>query len=367
MSTKKILLLAGIVNGCLFANAEEEQLPISFRATYTGDFVTNVSGGIKTGSTYLGFATISADFDTEVANLWKGGEARVNIGNTHGGEPTANLIGDFQCASNLEAGNHSFLYELWYKQRFGRLVITLGLQDLNAEYAVSEGAGLFNNSSFGVQSTIADNVPSGIFPLTALGANFQYDVTPDLKLQVALYDAPSDFETNTYNMDWNFSAENGYLAITEIQVNKSFIKARGGSYKMGAYYHSFKNSEDKSTMDYGLYFDLDQELSDKFSLFAQVGLSPKSKNCNHQYFGLGFNYKPFSARESDVLGLAVAYAGLHDNNDVGSETSIEMIYNLQVTENIYIKPDLQYIVNPAGTDVKLDNALVGMLRFGFEF
>jgi len=84
--------------------------PFSFEASYIGDVVSNFSGGIKKGTTYLGLANIKASFNTETANFWKGGKAYLNIGNTHGGEPSTNLIGDFQGVSNIEAGNLTFMY-----------------------------------------------------------------------------------------------------------------------------------------------------------------------------------------------------------------------------------------------------------------
>ncbi|MDR2824516.1 MAG: carbohydrate porin [Prevotellaceae bacterium] len=50
-----------------------------------------------------------------------------------------------------------------------------------------------------------------------------------------------------------------------------------------------------------------------------------------------------------------------------SECVIELTYHFQLNENIYFSPDFQYIINPAGTSEILDNAFVGMLRFGVKF
>ena len=38
---------------------------VTFGASYTGDVVSNLSGGMKTGTTYLGMATLQAGLDTE--------------------------------------------------------------------------------------------------------------------------------------------------------------------------------------------------------------------------------------------------------------------------------------------------------------
>ena len=98
-----------------------------------------------------------------------------------------------------------------------------------------------------------------------------------------------------------------------------------------------------------------------------MGYSPKKHNNHNHYYSLGMNFKElFNNRPEDQFGVAVNYAQI-DGNDIGSETAIEMTYHYQLCENIYLRPDIQYIINPAGTDSKLENALVGFLRFGVNF
>ena len=70
--------------------------PFTASFSYIGDVVSNFDGGIKKGTTYLGLLNVRAGFDTEAAGLWKGGQLFANVGNTHGGQPSANLVGDFQ-------------------------------------------------------------------------------------------------------------------------------------------------------------------------------------------------------------------------------------------------------------------------------
>jgi len=346
----------------------KKESPLNFKASYIGDVVSNFSGGIKTGTTYLGLANLKVGFDTETAKWWKGGTLFVNVGNTHGGEPSANMVGDFQGISNIEAGNLTFLYELWYKQKFGKIDFTVGLQDLNADFATSENGALFTNSSFGIHSSIADNVSPAIFPLTALGVNVKWNISDTYLWQTAIFDGtPDDYETNPYNTHWKLSKNQGYLAVTEFQINKSLIKGKQGNYKLGVYYHQHNDSIDAEQNNGGFYFVGDQQINDKLSLFSQIGLSPKKKNNHNQYYSIGLNYKGlFNKRPADQCGIAIAHAGIHDNA-IGSETAIELTYQLEINENIYVRPDIQYVINPAGTDTKLNNALVGFIRVGIEF
>lgn len=368
-STAFLLFLTAGLNTYLSAQTTS---PLSFNASYIGDWVVNMRGGIKTGSTYLGLANLKIGFDTEKARLWKGGSFFVNAGNTHGGEPSANLVGDFQGVTNIEAGNLTFMYELWYKQQIDKITVTAGLQDLNVDFAATSYGASFNNSSFGIQSSIASNIPSPIFPLTALGVSLQWNISPTFSWEMALFDGtPDEYESNPYNIHWKLSKNDGYLAISEWQLSASLLHNLEGKYKLGVYTHRKCDSTQTTLHNYGLYIIADQQIvkTDKggVGLFSQLGWSP-SKNCNNYYCSLGVNWQaPFACRENDMCGIAFAYAGIHNNNGVGGELSIEALYKAQLTKNLYLKPDIQYVVNPAGTDAKLPNALVGMVRVGIEF
>ena len=50
---------------------------ISAGFRYTGDLVSNLSGGIRKGATYLGLANVSLEFNPEKAGLWQIGRAHV--------------------------------------------------------------------------------------------------------------------------------------------------------------------------------------------------------------------------------------------------------------------------------------------------
>ena len=374
MSIKFTTVMIGITLSLNARNTFSQEMenskvsPFKFNASYVGDVVSNFSGGIKKGTTYLGLANLKAGFDTETASWWKGGRLFVNIGNTHGGEPSSTLVGDFQGVSNIEAGNLSFLYELWYRQNLGKIDITLGLQDLNADFAVNDDGAMFTNSSFGIHSSIADNVAPPIFPLTALGANVKWNISDTFLWEAAVFDGtPDDFKTNPYNTEWKLSKNQGYLAVMELQVKKSLLSGKTGNYKVGVYYHQHNDTIALEQKNGGLYFVGDQQISDKLYIFSQIGLCPKKMNKNNRYLSLGLNCKGLiETRKNDQFGIAIAYAGIHDSK-VGSETAIEMTYKFELTKNIYMRPDIQYIINPAGTDVKLQNDLVGFIRLGVDF
>jgi len=362
------------------AQPADPESPFSFEASYVGDGFRNFSGGIQKGGTYLGMANIGVTFNMEKAGFWKGGQFYINGSNTHGGRPSETYTGDFQIVSNIEAGNLTYVHELWYRQCFGKFSSIIGVQDLNAEFASSVNSSLFLNSSFGVHSTIANNIPSPIFPLTALGWLFQYDFTGQLSGKVAIFDGlPEGYKHNTPNLSWTLDPNEGYLLVSEWAMSPFLPESLTGIFKLGAYYHNHygRNNpadalESLSHENYGVYMVADQTFFEnddgkKLSAFAQLAWSPSSKNTNFNYWGFGLNYQGLIiARSNDILGLALARAGFR-SGVFSSETTIELTYKVQLTEQLYFQPDLQYIIHPAGTDVHLNNALSGIARFSFNF
>ncbi len=359
--------------------SREKQNPFTFNASYVGDGVANMYGGIKTGAVYLGMGNITVSFDTEKARLWKGGELYLNGASIHGASPTEKLVGDFQVVDNIDGGNHSYMHEIWYKQAFGNFSFTAGLQDLNADFAVSENGGEYINSSFGISSLISNNIPAPIFPLTALGLSFQWDIAPHFSWLGAAFDGvPTDFDDNAYNLNWELKKDDGVLVFTEFQLPNLF-KFADGTIKFGGYYHSKLVVENEETHEdetvfnknFGFYLVADQNIKEwdngcRLSAFIQGAVSPKDENAHNFYAGAGLNfYAPFK-RKNDAVGLAVAHAGFHEGVHK-HETAIEAFYKIQFTENISLQPDIQYVINPSGTDENLKNALVGILRFKLEF
>ena len=375
-----MVMLLNTLNGYSQTGDVDKASALQLNATYKGDFVSNFQGGITTGSTYLGLADLFLQFNTEKAGLWKGGDFLIRGANSHGGEPSANLVGDFQGISNIEAGNHTFMYELWFKQTLLNVTATIGLQDMNIEFANSEVCSFFLNSSFGIHSVIADNIAAPIFPITKPGITFCGNVSKRITLKTAIYKGcPVDFDSNPYNLDWDLNYEKGFLWITEGQYLWTGIHEKSNTIKAGTFFHQHcqessmvhPETANKLTYDYGFYLVGEHQVfsnSDKsggLNIFYQAGFSPR--NDNFGYFGAGCTYSGIlSSNGTDVLGLAMADVLLNDEYGY-DETTFELSYKVQLNHQIYLQPDLQYVVHPGGTDALLKNATVGLSRWGMEF
>jgi len=378
-STKlfSILICACTANVTWGSDFSQKIGAFEFHGSYTADNLVNMSGGIKTGYAYLGFATLDVNFDFENAGLWRGASAYLMGASTHGAEPTSTMIGDFQAVSNIEAGDLIYIQEFWFRQNIGAFSAIVGVQDMNVEFLASEYGGYFINSSFGIISTIADNIPSPIFPLTGLGLTLGYQFNESFSLKTAIYDGNLlDFDENPYNTHWNFKFDEGFLAIGEACFQKNRDSGLHGQLKIGAYTHNHcplngsdslfcKNTGVYAIIDHSVYSN--QSTGRELALFAQAGFSPKKYNNNNGYIGFGSTLKaPFAKRTEDVLGLAVA-TSLFNDHVYSFESSVELTYSAALSTSITLQPDIQYVIHPSGTDEKLPNALVGILRLAISF
>lgn len=347
---------------------------LSFEGSYTGDAASNFRGGIKTGSCFMGMVNARIRLDLKESPILNNTSIFLNAVNTHSGTLLSSLTGDLQISSNIEAENHTFLQELWIRKSIKKLEITVGLQDLNVEFANSLYGGLFLNSSFGVLPVISGNICAPVFPLTTPGITFKWNITDNVAWLNAVYDGcPAGFEENPYNTKWSFRKGDGQLYISELQY-RLLNKNEPASYKLGVF--ALNNTLEQTfgleipdtlrKKNFGAYLHLDHSIfsngNKNLGVFVQLGFSPSESSQNNCYLGVGTNYSGlFSKKGNDVAGLAVASARL--NSSGLFETSIEMTYRYTITEYFSIQPDLQYIINPSGTGEQLKNCLAGNLRF----
>lgn len=373
---KKFLFILTLFASTISLLSQSLNEALTVNTNYTADNLAVVNGGLKQGYSYLGLAQIHLTLDAEKAGWWRGGEFFMNAADTHGNSPSETLIGDLQTVSNIEAGEHTYIQELWFKQRFKRFEITIGLQDLNEELANFESGGLFVHSSFGILPIIAMNVEAPIFPLTSPGITTKWLINDRTTWLNALYKGtPNDFDVNPYNLKWAYNKGDGALFVSELQREIN-LKDKEGVFKFGFFSHS--HLYDKKVLNVpadsaghytaGLFASYDQivykEGDKTVGAFLQTGYSPTDESLNDFYLGFGANLNGFlSKNQDDQLGVAMAYDQL---NGFGHESFIELTWKKPITENFYVQPDIQYIINPGGSNSGIKNALVGIIRFGFE-
>lgn len=338
------------------ANADSASSPaLTADASYTADVAATVHGGVKRGTVYLGFLHAGFHLDLGRMGLLKGGELYVAGASTHGGMPSADYTGDTQGWDNIEAGNHVYLYQLWYKQRLGRCWLSAGIQDMNEVFMSLDAAALYLNSSFGLNSVIAVNDHPSTFPQMLLGLDLGWNIDDALTLTAGLYNGtPPSFAGNKWNLKQKVNAGNCCLLL-----GQASWQAESSAANAGVWYHTAEH-------DFGVWamgqHRLWQDGRRGLDGFAAAAYSPKEQGHVTANLMGGFNLSGL-ATGRDVLGLAataIQVAGL------GWETAIELNYNVPVAGELYVSPDVQYIVHP-GASSQSKNALVLALRCGMSF
>src|SRR5262249_46168293 len=134
-------LQCGALCGVLLALASQAsaQAEPAYRvaATYAGELWRNAHGGLRTGSRYLANLDLQLEIDGESAWGRRGLEVFAYALYNNGHSVSADLVGDAQAISNIEAVETVRLYELWGEWSFGADAshsLRFGLYDLNSEF-----------------------------------------------------------------------------------------------------------------------------------------------------------------------------------------------------------------------------------------
>ena len=346
--------------------AQQEKVEVELVVTH--DIAANMAGGLRQKSLHLG----NIDFIVE-ADLWKNGTWFFYVLSNYGGQLSA-AVGDLQVSNNIEATPHTRLYEFGYRHQWNKFTLTLGQNDLNATFALSDHGLHFINSSFGIQPELSTNVAIPIFPVAALGVVADWQYSANTSFLLGIYDGdPGTPEANPHSLRFELGKEDGVLGIAEWQRNLSIANQKG---KIRAgYWYSGKSStrEDLS----GFYAILDQKLFSLegnpnlgLALFGQWGIAQPNAQLFKSYFGVGaVYYGIFNKTRPDELGIAFARANMSDSFRVSSfatpyEGVVELSYVTAVSKKWNLHPNLQWVLHP-GANSSVQNALVGVLRLEY--
>ena len=342
-----------VSSGNQFAHAQDSVKTFVPIVNYIADVVVNTCGGIKTGALCLG----SGELGVEI-NPWKNGQFNFTIATTHGGEPSYELVGDWQVFDNIEAGSHIFGLNAWYSHDIGKVNVKIGMQDVNDSYSACDASGNLFNTSFGGNQVLlsAGNVPT--MPHNGLGINVGWKASNSLLWQAGIFDGyVLDFDNgNKFNLKHKLRACDGFVIVSEAQ----FTPCDEWTLKAGAFFHTgldnngFYASCEKS-------FQIQGERT--INAFVSGGYAPHAPELiNASITGGASLTALFSKSGADALSAGFAMAHLDDSH---WETAIELNYRYQLSDHFFVSPDLQWIISPVGFEFAR-NALVCALRLGFE-
>lgn len=357
---------------------------VTISGSYTFDWTSVWDGGAKNVASTRSLLDINALVNFEKLFEWNGGTFYADFysSDMRGGTPD---VGSIQGIDNAETGkNLDQFAEVWFEQKLfdNVLRIKAGKIDALNEFAFVGASSDNVHATAGALNTIV-GFPTYPDPSTGVVA-FVYP-TPQLYVGGGLFDGATvdGFATGRRGPATFFSdsKSSSWFTIGEVGLTwKSVLSLGPGRAFVGGWYHSatfdaFDGARHDGTG--GVFAMAEQQFWARGEgddaargLFGwvQYGHADDEISAISDQYGGGVKLVgTFSARDSDTAGVFFTFAELSDKGGFAEdELALELFYTVQVTPAVKVKPDLQFIFNPAG-DRAIDDAIVGGLRVEIAF
>jgi porin len=375
---------------------------IQFSATYIGEGLANVSGGMRAGQIYTGRLDLGTTIDLEKVAGWTGATFHANMFQIHGDGLSRSYIGNLMLVSGVEALPSTRLYEAWIEQKLfgGKLAIRVGQQASDVEFIDSSYDDLFVNSALGWPGITGINLPAGgpSPPLAVPGIRVKAELSDRITAYLALFDgsasppdSPLDPQlANLHGVLFRVNDPPWWIGQVKykFEIGESQLPA---TITGGAWYHMMSFADQRFGADglsladpnssgdtlwqrrnNGVFTVYEQMLQrspfdkDKgVAFFVRASVSPSDRNLISAYLDGGFLFTGFSeSRPNDRFGVAATFARISDrarqfDQDVqlftgvatpirDFEAILEITYGAQITPNFLFQPVFEYIAHPAG-------------------
>ena len=372
---------------------------------YTNDVLSNVHGGIRTGTIDQGKfqGIVTVDFGKLAG--WDGLSMFANffqIYNT--GRIRRDYVGGINTIAAIEAVPSTRLSEIWFEQSFGMANLRAGQLAADFEFFYSELSQMFLQSDW--PTIAAANLPSGgaAYPLSTPGIRLRLNPVPNvwLKLEVLNGDpagpGPGDEQLrNRYGL--NFRLTDPPFVISEAEFQHNNGKEDEGlatTLKLGAWGHFGEFSDQRFALGGGLLADptgsgiplqhrgntgvyavIDQQLYrpnggdllSGISVFSRLSVSPSDRNLIDAYIDGGIVFGGLIPRRpADRFGASFIFAKFSDSIRAFDqdkvlftgvpgvirdyEANLELNYMAEIVPGWTIQPNLQFIWHPSGDATK---------------
>jgi len=373
----------------------EENLPDSgFTPTlsWAGEQWTNVSGGLKRGTTWDSLLTFG--FEQDLGKLAKvDGLGRIGMTAFHytgSGDFSGEYVGSMSDPSNIFSGEMVRVFEIYYANEFetsiGTFSTRIGQLAADEDFMGIDYADIFLNSSLGaIPVNAGTGLYSGVnafsqYSLATLGLTVGYEVD-DFDFMLGIYNGNAGDDLSK-NHGFNYDFE-GVAVWYQIGYNYELF-GRNGRVQFGGNYNSAK-FENFATGDtgrnfYSFYLGIQQDIlvddekNPILGAFCRLAWAPDSDiSAFTKYVDFGFNwFGPIPCRGDDVFAVAVSIleAGKAFSNAEGidrNETMVEATYKLQLTKAISLQPVMQVYLNPRNSFDEKETAFVVGTRLEVNF
>jgi porin len=276
------------------------------------------------------------------------------------GQLLSSRMGDIQTADNLEAVPVTRLFEAWIARQWGgenrSIAIRAGLIDLNSQFDAVDPASLFINSSHGIAPDLSRSGRNGpsIYPVSSAGFTVTAVPSSWLTIRLGIFDGVAgDPDRQRAFVAERLSPHDGLLTIAQgdYQLSKESRIETG----LWRYTAAVPAIDGGVAHDAGGYASIEAPLpvAPRLTGWVRAGVANHRAQTVAGYIGVGaVQQGTFPGRSDDRLGFAIAHAvigspavetfSLHH-----AETSLEVSYQVKLSERVAIQPDVQYIRHPA--------------------
>ena len=381
-------------------------------ASYWGNFLANPIGGEQQSSSWMQLLIFGAEFQLEKLIGWEGSSVMLSATDAAGSNLSLK-IGNLFTASQSYVMNTFALYNVYYRQRFldDAVEFRVGRMSAGQLFALLPVMGLPVNSAVnGNPTSLFTNAPFTSTAAATWAAYARVKPTDESYIQAGIFQASPRLGKPAYHgADFSIRPGDGTLMMMELgwlpgsadavekqPDGKTFEKTTvaptssklPGVYTFGAYFSNYSFSKFSGGTEhnaYGFYAQAQQMVwrsatnpDHSVTLWGGVTYSPQTEIALIPVMGFGgvVWQGAIPGRNEDSI-LINFYTGAFSNeyakdkaNSGGgwatAETVLEWSYIVQLTENLQIQPDIQYVFQPSGLR-GIPNALVIGFQVGMEF
>jgi len=382
------------------------------KASYTGEFAANPSGGERQGGAYAGQLAIGADVDMQKLMGVNGGSLQIEFTDRTGRDLASDSINSSVAAQEIYGGGQTYyLTTLTYDQKlFGGLVDVLAGRTEIDQVALTDPiyCDFESNAICGQPDIMGKIINASFYPVAIWGGRVKVTPTSKTYFSAGLYDSdPADSVPNDHGFDWSTQGSQGVLIPVEAGYQTTFANDdHPRRYDVGAVF-------DRTPYSYTTYDSMTRQLGSNagygrtmlyaqakqmvyrpdmtsergLTLFGALIVGPDSHQPADYNVTLGGVYLgPFASRPGDSLGAAIGDTHYRDNFidplfdyrvgalGGGQRPANELImseihYNFAVTPWLNVMPNFEYIIDPDGLGTlpypraNLPNAFVFGLKF----
>lgn len=375
---------------------------VKFAATYIGESLASVSGGLRRGAIYEGRLNLAVDIDLGRLAGWEQWAFHANVFQIHGQGLSRNYLQNYLVVSGIEALPATRLYEAYVEKQWGAKTVSLKFGQLAAdsEFFNTKYTDVLTNASMGWPAITSLDLLSGgpSPPLSAMGARVLVNFNESWSALAGIFDGNqagcgTDDPQQRDRYGLNFRVTDPPLLLGQLQYawhNKKGDPGLAGSIKLGGWqnfgrYDDLRYASNGVSFasplaatqpamlrgDSGIWAIAEQQVlkvkgSDDrgIGVFARVAESPSRASLIDFYADAGVEFIGLAdARPDDKFGIAAGYAHVGraaqalDADFAAAtpswprrsfESLITAVYQYQIRHGWTAQPNLQYIIRPGG-------------------